>query len=90
MTKKIAVIVRDRQAEALRMAVGVILLDDEIDVYVLDRQVEATENNLLYVETITDMEMRAFTNVQENAGMELLSEEEIGSRLLAYDHVIAY
>lgn len=88
--KKIAVVVRDRQAEALRMAVGVILLDDEIDIYVLDKVVEDTGSNKLYVETIFDMDMKAFTNVKDNVDMELLSVEEIAVRLLDYDHVVAY
>lgn len=90
MTKKIAVLVRDRQEEALRMAVGIILLDDVIDVYVLDRKVENVGSNQLYLETITDMEMNAFTNVRENEGMEYLSGEEIAGRLLDYDHVLPY
>ncbi|MEN8143020.1 MAG: hypothetical protein ABFQ82_05420 [Thermodesulfobacteriota bacterium] len=90
MTKKIAVLVRDRQGEALRMAVGIILLDDVIDVYVLDRKVEDEGSNELYLETIVDMEMNAFTNVRENEGMEFLSAEEIAGRLLDYDHVLPY
>ena len=90
MTKKIAVLVRDRQGEALRMAVGIILLDDVIDVYVLDRKVEDVGNNALYLETIVDMEMNAFTNVRENEGMEYLTAEEIAARLLDYDHVLPY
>ena len=90
MNKKIAVLVRDRQGEALRMAVGIILLDDVIDVYVLDRKVEVVGSNGLYLETITDMEMNAFTNVRENEGMEFLSAEEIARRLLDYDHVLPY
>ena len=90
MTKKIAVLVRDRQGEALRMAVGIILLDDVIDVYVLDRKVEKSGNNELYLETIVDMEMDAFSNVSENEGMEYLTAEEIATRLLDYDHVLPY
>ena len=90
MTKKIAVLVRDRQGEALRMAVGIILLDDVIDVYVLDREVEKSGSNELYLETIVDMEMKAFSNVRENEGMEYLSDEAIALRLLDYDHVIPY
>jgi hypothetical protein len=90
MTKKVAVLVRDRQGEALRMAVGVILLDDLIDVYVLDSKVEEVGSNPLYLETIVDMEMNAFTNVKENEGMEYLSDEEIARRLVDYDHVLPY
>ena len=90
MTKEIAVVVRERQSEALRMAVGIILLDDTIDVYVLDRVVEDTEKTRLYLETIRDMEMNSFTNVRENKAMQYLSTEEIALRLLRYDHVLAY
>lgn len=90
MTKKIAVLVRERQGEALRMAVGIILLDDVIDVYVLDRKVEDAGDNQLYLETISDLEMKAFTNVRENEGMDYLSDEEIAGRLLGYDHVLPY
>ena len=90
MPKKIAVLVRDRQGEALRMAVGIILLDDIIDVYVFDRKVEDAGNNELYLETIVDMEMNAFSNVKENEGMEYLTAEDIALRLLDYDHVLPY
>ena len=90
MAKKIAVLVRDRQGESLRMAVGIILLDDKIDVYVLDRKIEKEGSNELYLETIVDMEMDAFSNVRENDGMEYLSAEEIARRLVDYDHVLPY
>jgi len=90
MTKKIAVVVRDRQDEALRMSIGIILLDDQIDVYVVDHPLSINENNSLYLETIEDMEMSAFTNVAANKGMQLLTIQEIATRLPDYDHVIPY
>lgn len=90
MAKKIAVVVRDRQSEALRMAVGIILLDDIIEVYVLDREVEKNEQNQLYLETIQDLELQAYSNVKENDTMQFLSTEEIARQLIQYDHVLAY
>ena len=90
MAKKIAVIVRDRQSEALRMSVGIILMDDIIDVYVLDRVVEENEQHKLYLETIDVMEMNAYSNVKENSSMTYLTMEEISERLPDYDHVLAY
>ncbi|HEB75598.1 MAG TPA: hypothetical protein ENJ04_04545 [Nitrospirae bacterium] len=90
MSKKIAVLVRDRQGEALRMAVGITLMDDVIDVYVLDRKVEETEDNTLNIETMKDMEMNIYTNTKENADFEFLSTEEIARKLLEYDHIIPY
>jgi hypothetical protein len=90
MGKKIAVLVRDRQGEALRMSVGVTLMDDTIDVYVLDRKVESNADNDLNLETIKDMDMKLATNTKENVGMDYISNEELAKKLLEYDHVIPY
>jgi hypothetical protein len=90
MSKKIAILVRDRQGEALRMAVGAILMDDAIDVYVLDRKVEDTEDNALNLETMGDMDVKTFTNSSENADMEYVATEDIAARLLDYDHIVPY
>lgn len=90
MAKKIAVLVRDRQAEALRMAVGITLMDDAIDVYVLDRKVEETEDNMLNLETMKELGVGIYTNYRSDHDMAYLSTEEIAGRILSYDHIIAY
>ena len=90
MGKKIAVLVRDRQGEALRMSVGITLMDDTIDVYVLDRKVENNDDNDLNLETIKDMDMKLYTNTKENAGMDYIPNEELAKKLLEYDHIIPY
>ncbi|MEK6814158.1 MAG: hypothetical protein AABY65_05460 [Nitrospirota bacterium] len=90
MGKKIAVLVTDRQGEALRMSVGLILLDDTVDVYVMDRKMEETEKNLLNFETMKDMGMNVYTNSKENPDMEYLSTDEIAEKLPEYDHVLPY
>ena len=90
MTKKIAVLVRDRQSEAIRMSVGLTLMDDAIDVYVLDRKLEDTEENALNVELLQDMEMNLYSNHKDNADMQYRSTEEIARKLPEYDHVLAY
>jgi hypothetical protein len=90
MGKKIAVLVRDRQGEALRMSVGITLMDDTIDVYVLDKKVESNDDNDLNIETIKDMGMKLATNTKENAGMDYISTEELAQKLLEYDHIVPY
>jgi hypothetical protein len=90
MGKKIAVLVRDRQGEALRMSVGITLMDDTIDVYVLDRKVEKNDENDLNLETIKDMGMKLATNAKENADMDYLSTEDLAKKLLEYDHIVPY
>ncbi len=90
MGKKIAVLVRERQGEALRMSVGVTLMDDTIDVYVLDKKVESNDDNDLNIETIKDMGMKLETNTKDNSGMDYVSTEDLAAKLLEYDHVVPY
>jgi len=90
MSRKLAVLIRDRQAEALRMAVGLTLADDRVDVFVMDRPVEETEQNRLNIDSMELMDMQYFTNSKDNAEAQMLSREEIARKILEYDHIIAY
>lgn len=90
MQKKIAVLVRERQGEALRMSLGLILVDDVVDVYVLDRKLQQTEESVLHLETMREMEMKLYTNCRENADMEYLTTAEIARRLPRYDNILPY
>lgn len=90
MIRKIAVLVRDRQEEALRMSIGLTLMDDVIDIYVLDKKINDSENNALNIETIKEMGMKLFSNCADNTDMEYLSSQEIGRKISNYDHVLAY
>lgn len=89
MTKKIAVLVRDRQAEALRMAVGLTLADDEVNVFVMDKKLESDENIDLNVETLGDMDAKIFSNNPENT-FEQMTTEQIARALAGYDVIIPY
>jgi len=90
MAKKIAVLVRDRQGEALRMGVGMILADDEVSVFILDREVEKNDDNDLNVETMGDMDVKIFTNFKGNENMEYISTEDLAKKLPEYDNILAY
>jgi len=91
MVKKIAVLVRDRQSEALRMSLGLTLVDDIIDVYMLNEKFAETEQDLLNIELMQEMEMKIYTSSkQNNENMEYLSSDEIAHKLLEYDHVLPY
>jgi hypothetical protein len=90
MAKKIAVIIRDRQEEALRMALGLILMDDVIDIFVIDGKVKDSETVSTNIETMKDMDMDLYTNCRDNDNMEYLATEEIAQQLLGYDIVLPY
>ncbi len=90
MAKKIAVLVRDRQGEALRMGVGMILADDEVSVFVLDREVEKNDDNDMNIETMGDMDVKLYTNVKGNENMEFISTEDMAKKLLEFDNILPY
>ena len=89
MAKKVAVLVRDRQDEALRMAVGLTLADDAINVFIMDKKLQSNEANDLNVETLGDMDAKIYSNNPENK-FEQMSTEEIARALAAYDVIIPY
>ncbi len=90
MAKRIAVLVGDRRGEALRMALGLTLMDDVVDVYLLDRRIEAAEPEASDLDLMKEMGMKVYSNRRDEAGMEFLSIAEIAETLPGYDHVIPY
>jgi len=88
--KKIAVLVRDRQSEALRMALGLTLVDDLVDVYVLDRRLGEANEDLMNLELMKDLGMNIYSNLPDNPSAEYCATSEIAHRLLEYDHILPY
>lgn len=89
MAKKVAIIVKDRVDEALRMGVGATLADDQIHVFIMDKKVEMNADNELNLETMQDLDVKIFTNNPENP-YEQKSTEEIAKMLADYDIVVPY
>ena len=88
--KKIAVLIRDRQAEALRMSVGLILLDDSVELFVLDSELERTESNMDYIELAKEMDINIYSNNRANKELQYMPLDEIALKLTEYDHILAY
>jgi hypothetical protein len=88
-TKRIAVLVRDRKHEALRMAVGLTLADDEVNVFIMDDKLVPDEEIELNIETLGDMDAKIFSNNPENPYQQM-STEEISKALVDYDVVVPY
>ena len=89
MAKKIAVLVRGRKHEALRMAVGATLMNDEVHVFVMDEKLESDEDVELNLQMLEDLKARVFSNNPENE-FEQKTTEEIAGMLLDYDVVVPY
>ncbi|KPK39765.1 MAG: hypothetical protein AMJ69_04700 [Gammaproteobacteria bacterium SG8_47] len=90
MAKKIAVVVRDRANEALRMAIGLTLADDTVDVFVLNQKLERTDDNALNIETIQDLELGLYSNVEDDPETAWMPTQELANKLLEYDVILPY
>lgn len=88
MAKKIGVLVRNRQSEALRMSVGLILMDDEI-VVVITEPLESTDEVREQIEAIREFEVPTFSIVP-GSGFEEISRGELAERLLQFDVILPY
>ncbi len=90
MTKKIAVLIRDRQSEALRMSLGLTLLDDSIEAFVLNSELEKTEQNMDNIELMTEMDINVYSNNTANEDLRYMPFQEIALQLAEYDHILVY
>lgn len=89
-TKKIAVIVRDRQSEALRVAGGLTLADDTIEVFILDRKLDKDNPEVaLPLELVNELELKVYSNNPGNS-YTTISLEDMAIKLLDYDIVVPY
>lgn len=90
MSKKIAVVVRDRQEEALRMSIGLTLMDDSVDIFCLNQKLARNKRTALNIDTIKELELNIYSNVEDDAETTYLSTAELANRLLTYDHILPY
>ncbi len=90
MSKKIAILVRERQSEAFRISAGLIMMDDSVDVFVLDRKVAGDPDTKRNCELCKEMGLGLYTNTKENGDLQYLSTEALADRLLEYDIIDPY
>lgn len=88
--KRIAVLVRDRESEALRMALGLTLMDDLVDVYVLDHRLAGADEDLMNLDLMGEVGIKVYSNLCDDPRAQYRPMEEIARQLLEYDHVLPY
>ncbi|MEW6739896.1 MAG: hypothetical protein ACOYU2_12425 [Nitrospirota bacterium] len=90
--KKIAVIIRDRQAEAFRMSVGLTVLDDTIDVFIT-QPVKDDKETLTQLEGAKEMKELGIINILttvEGTDFEFITINDMAEKLLQYDNILPY
>jgi sulfur relay (sulfurtransferase) DsrF/TusC family protein len=95
--KKIAVIISNRQAEALRVAAGLTLLDDAVDIFLLDNKLNTlTEPSILKNIQMLNMieSVGYFYNFKDESSFYnkfiFLNNTLLAKKLLDYDYIIKY
>jgi hypothetical protein len=89
--KNIAVLVRERQGEALRMSLGLLLADDKVTVFNLGHQpIEKNDDNTMNVESLEMMEAKLFSVHAADEGFETIQMQLVPEKLTGYDVVIPY
>ena len=90
MRKRIAIVVSDRQSEAFRMSVGLTLVDDVIDIFILNSELECNKQNKLNLELMQEMDMKIYSNSLKYKNLKYLSLESMAKVLVNYNHVLSY
>ena len=88
--KDIAVLVRDGNAEALRMALGLTVLEDKVSVFVMDVPFDPSETVSMSVQGLKDMGVKIYTNCCPSTDFEEMTTEDIARGLVNFDVVIPY
>ncbi|MEJ2697554.1 MAG: hypothetical protein P8013_13025 [Candidatus Sulfobium sp.] len=72
------------------MSLGMTLLEDTVDVFVLDRPVEDSQENIMNMGTMKEMGIKLYTNLEGSSGLEFIPTRDIANLLPVYDHVLPY
>jgi hypothetical protein len=88
--KRVALLVRDRPAEALRVAVGLTLADNAVEVFVLDPLPPDDSATAVYLEVLGELRLRVRTTCPKNAALGLRPVADLARELLGFDHIVAY
>lgn len=86
--KKIAVIVRERQSEALRMSIGLTILDDSIDVFLI-QPLKDEANTVQELEGVLELGLKVYSLFPDER-FNQITVEEMAKMLYGYDHIIPY
>ncbi len=95
MAKKVAVLIRDkhRQYEGLRSSLGLLLEFHVVSMFVLDHEIDMTEEYRDNMEFIDEMEGTRYSNVPANVekyGFTAVSLEEVAGKLNENEVVIPF
>ncbi|MFA5802695.1 MAG: hypothetical protein WC911_09515 [Thermoleophilia bacterium] len=89
-SKKIAVIVSDRQDEGLRMALGLTLEGDEISVFNLGSPIEMNDGNEMNVDALGEFDCLLYSVNEKDAAFTQINMQDMPAKLLEFNDVLSY
>lgn len=72
------------------MSLGLSLMDDIVEVFVLDSDLEKTEQNMDNIEFMKEMNIKVYSNNTVNEDLRWIPFHEIALKLTEFDHILAY
>ncbi len=72
------------------MSIGLTLMDDLVDIYVLNGKLEDSESIAANLEMINDLELKVFATDPAQDYAKHVSIDQIAASLPEYDHVLPY
>jgi len=95
MGKKVAVLIKDkdRQYEGLRSSLGLLLEQHIVSMFVLNHEIDMTEEYYDNMEFIDEMEGTRYSNVATNVdkyGFQLVSLEQVAQKIKENEVVIPF
>jgi len=88
MAKRYAIITRQRQSEAMRMALGLLLLGDEAEVFLADSALGADDATEAQYKNCLEMDVPVYSNHPDAPDTAKLPAEEFTTRLTKFDRLI--
>jgi hypothetical protein len=95
MGKTVAVVIREkeRQNEGLRFSLGLLLEQHQVAMFVLDHEIEASEEYMDNMGFIDEMGGARYSNHPVNVerhGFQSISLDEVGSRLDCHELIVPF
>jgi len=88
MSKRIAIVTRERQAEALRMASGLLLLGDEAEVFVAETLLQDDEATVAQLKICEEFDVPVYSNHDQAPEGVKLSPQDFSQRLTTFDRIL--
>jgi len=88
MSKRIAIVTRERQAEAIRIASGLLLLGDEAEVFVPGTLFQEDDATVAQLKICAEFDLPVYSSHPEAPEALRLSPDELAQKLSTFERIL--